>query len=471
MHFKQFYLGCLAHASYLVADEESGVAIVVDPQRDIAQYLAQADRHGLRIEHVFLTHFHADFVAGHLELRERVGAQIHLSAKAQAEYDFVPVREGQALELGQLRLEFLETPGHTSEAISILLFDRARSETQPRAVLTGDTLFVGDVGRPDLSASVGVTARELASLLYDSLHEKLLRLPDATLVWPAHGAGSLCGRQLGAQRVSTIGEQRRDNPALQAMSREAFVELITSDNPDAPPYFAFDAALNRRERATLDAVLRSGLEPLSLQAVLGMEKAGALVLDVREAHAFAGGHLAGSINIPLASHYATWAGSLLDPERGLVLVAEPSREREAATRLGRIGYDTVLGYLEGGLSALDERPELIERLSLVSARALHEQLDCEQAPWLLDVRTAAEWGAGHLRGSVNIPLQRLQSRLLEVPREREIVLLCQTGERSTTAASLLAVAGIRSPRHLVGGVEIWQAMGFELLRARSGQVA
>src|SRR5271167_2861461 len=256
MILKQYYLGCLAHASYLLGDESSATAIIVDPQRDIQQYVVDAEKWGLQIRHVFLTHFHADFVAGHLELRDltaqKKSATIHLGARAQAEYAFVAMKDGDTLEFPGLRLKVLETPGHTIESISILVFDLKKDPTQPYAVLTGDTLFIGDVGRPDLRASLGWSAADLGALLYDSLHNKLLVLPDEVLVYPAHGAGSLCGKKLSSDTVSSLGDQRRLNYALKPTTKEEFVRLIMADQPDAPPYFTYDAILNTRERTTLD---------------------------------------------------------------------------------------------------------------------------------------------------------------------------------------------------------------------------
>src|SRR5277367_5747512 len=283
MFLKQYYLGCLAHASYLIADEASKTAIVIDPQRDIEQYLTDAERIGLTIRYVFLTHFHADFLAGHLELRDRSGAEIRLGAKAKADYKFVPMKDGDTLDLPGLRLQMLETPGHTIESISILVFDPEKDARKPYAVLTGDTLFIGDVGRPDLRASLGWTAEELSGHLYDSLHNKLLPLPDETLVYPAHGAGSLCGKHMSSETVSTLGEQRRFNYALQPMTKEEFTWLVTADQPDAPAYFTYDAVLNTRERPTLDEALRDGLNSLALEQVLEMGDGGAQVLDVRDA--------------------------------------------------------------------------------------------------------------------------------------------------------------------------------------------
>ena len=313
MLFKQFYLNCLAHASYLIGDEETRTAAVVDPQRDIERYLEFAAEHKLQIKHVILTHLHADFIAGHLELRDRAGSTIYLGAKAQAEYRFTPLAEGSVIEFGRVRLKALETPGHTPESISILVYDLERSSVEPYAVLTGDTLFIGDVGRPDLRASLGWSATDLGGLLYDSLQSKLLPLPDASFVYPAHGAGSLCGRAISKETVSTIGDQRRLNYALQPMSKKAFIELVTADQPEAPPYFVYDAVLNSKERPTLDESLERSLKPLALDTVLALQKQGAQILDTRDAEEFGAAHLAGSINIGLGGQYATWAGTMLEP--------------------------------------------------------------------------------------------------------------------------------------------------------------
>src|SRR5271170_4069899 len=350
MILKQYYLGCLAHASYLIGDEASATAIIVDPQRDIHQYLDYAEKSGLQIRHVFLSHFHADFVAGHLELRDRCGAIIHLGSRAQAEYAFGAVKDGDTLDFPGLRLQVLETPGHTIESISILVFDLGKDRAKPYAVLTGDTLFIGDVGRPDLRASLGFTANDLGSHLYDSLHDKLLKLPDETLVYPAHGSGSLCGKNLSSDTVSPLGVQRATNYALQPMTKEEFIRLVIADQPDAPPYFTYDAILNTREHTSLDRNLEQALRPIELDEVLRMGDAGAQILDLRDASEYAKGHLAGSINIGLGGQYATWAGTVLDRSRPIVIIAEPGRDQEAALRLGRIGFDHVKGYMNGGIA-------------------------------------------------------------------------------------------------------------------------
>jgi glyoxylase-like metal-dependent hydrolase (beta-lactamase superfamily II)/rhodanese-related sulfurtransferase len=454
---EQYYLGCLAHASYLIGDEASGEAAVVDPQRDVDQYVEDARRLGLRIRHVFLTHFHADFVAGHLELRDREGAEIHLGARADAEYAFTPMADGDTVELGGVRLEILETPGHSPESISILVHDPAANASAPHAVLTGDTLFIGDVGRPDLRASLGWTAEELGGMLYDSLHDKLLPLPDETLVYPAHGAGSLCGKNLSTDTVSTIGVQRRYNYALQPMSREEFVRVVTADQPDTPEYFTYDAVLNTKERPTLDEALERSLKPLTLDEVLGLREAGAQTLDTRDSAEFAGAHLAGSINIGLDGSYATWSGTVLDRKRPIVIVAEPGREEEAATRLGRIGFDNVAGYLAGGMQALDPRADLVARIERVTAATLAEQLDSSDPPLVLDVRNEDEWRDERIEGSTNQPLGRLEAGLDELPRDRRIVVHCGTGYRSAIGVSLLRRAGFERVDDLVGGLAAWEA--------------
>jgi rhodanese-related sulfurtransferase/glyoxylase-like metal-dependent hydrolase (beta-lactamase superfamily II) len=455
MILKQYYLGCLAHASYLLGDEASHTAIIVDPQRDIQQYLDDAEEFGLQIRHVFLTHFHADFIAGHLELRDHSNATIHLGARAVAEYAFVPMHDGDTLEFPGMRLRILETPGHTIESISILVFDLAKDAAKPYAVLTGDTLFIGDVGRPDLRASLGFSANELGGHLYDSLHNKLLPLPDETLVYPAHGAGSLCGKQLSSDTVSPLGIQRRLNYALQPMSKDEFIALVTADQPDAPQYFTYDAVLNTRERGTLESNLEKVLQPLSLDEVLNLRDTGAQLLDVRDGAEFAKGHLTGSLNIGLGGQYATWAGTLLDREKPIVILAEPGREHEAALRLGRIGFDYVRGFLANGLAALASRPDLISTTERVSPIDFNAELVAD-SPLVLDIRNPREYASKHIPGSINIPLNHLQDRLAEVPRDRRIAVHCAGGYRSSAAASILHQHGITNLIEMTGGLAAWE---------------
>lgn len=456
MILKQYYLGCLAHASYLIADERTKQAVVVDPQRDIEQYLHDAAEGGYAIKYVVLTHFHADFLAGHIELRNRAGAQIVMGARAQAEFDFRAVKDGDEIELGDTRLRFLETPGHTPEGISVLVYDRSRSETVPHAVLTGDTLFIGDVGRPDLLASIGVTADELAEMLYHSL-EKLRGLPDATLVYPAHGAGSMCGKSLSKETVSTIGEQKKFNYALQPMSLDEFRKLVTADQPEAPDYFVYDAIKNRQERPDLEATLRSSLKPLSVDHVLRLKNQGAEVVDVRDGADFEGAHVAGSINIGLHGKYATWCGSILSHDKPIVVIAEPGDVEEAVMRLGRIGFDNVAGYLRDGMVALETRTDLVRVIPRVTAQALAEQLSESPAPVVIDVRSEKEWSSGHLECSRNIPLTHLRERMAEVPKDVPVVVHCEGGYRSAMGTSLLAEAGRTNVSDLVGGIKAWIA--------------
>jgi hydroxyacylglutathione hydrolase len=454
---EQFYLRCLAHASYLIGDRSSKTAIIVDPQRDVEIYIEAARRHGLDIRGVFLTHFHADFLAGHLELRNLTGATIYLGAKARAEYAFTPLADGESLSLGRVRLQVLETPGHTIESVSIVVYDLDKDPDHPYAVLTGDTLFIGDVGRPDLRAVVGWAPSVLARMLYHSLHDKLLKLPDATLIYPAHGAGSLCGRNLSPETVSTLGDQRRMNYALRHMDEDAFVRLVTVDQPDAPDYFSYDAVLNTREHPTLDDALKRGLKPLTPEAVLALQNAGAQVLDARDPSEFAQAHLRDSINIGLAGRFATWAGTILDGKHPIIIVAEPTREIEAALRLGRIGFDVVAGYLEGGINALEDREDLIQQTRRVSSDEARAILSERHQPLVLDVRTPREWESGHIEPSVNIPLNHLIERMAEVPRNRKIIVLCEGGYRSSIAASLLQQHNFTDLVELAGGIAGWEA--------------
>jgi hydroxyacylglutathione hydrolase len=419
-------LPCLAHASYIVGDESTGTAALIDPQRDTDQYLAFAAEHALTIKHVFLTHLHADFVAGHLELRDRAGAAIYLGAAAKAQYAFTPMCDGATLEFGRVRLQVLETPGHTPESISILVFDLNKSGAHPQAVRTGDTLFIGDVGRPDLRAALGCSATQLGGMLFDSLPTKLLGLPDESLVYPVHGAGSLCGKSLSKETVTTLGEQRRSNYALQPMSKEEFIQVVTADQPDAREYLTYDAVLNSEERATLDEAL-ARISPLPLSRVLELQAQRAQILDTRDAAEFASRHLACSINIGLGGQYATWAGTVLDREHPIVIIADPGREKEAVTRLGRIGFDHVAGYLQEGLLSLRSRPDLTARTKRPSAPFAAELLASPEPPLAIDVRTPRERDRKFIAASVGIPLNHLTENLEKLPRNRSLLVYCAGG--------------------------------------------
>lgn len=469
MYFKQFYLGCLAHASYLIADEESKTAAVVDPQRDIEQYLSEADAQGCKIKYVFLTHFHADFLAGHLELKDKLGASIMIGARGRADYEFKACRDGDKIELGPaVSIEILETPGHTPEGVSLLVYDLKKDKNKPWAVLTGDTLFVGDVGRPDLLASVGMTAEELAAMLYDSLHNKLMKLPDETLVYPAHGAGSMCGKNLGKESFSTIGEQKKLNYALNISNKEDFIKTLSSDQPEAPAYFIMNATLNKQERQMLHDHMPKALTALSIEELCRMHKEGAQVLDTRSPSEYAKGHLSGSYNIGLSGNYASWAGTVLDHKAPIIIIANAGKEEEAALRLGRIGYDNVVGYLDGGPPAFLFRTELVTSFDRLSAQELNSALKSASPPHVLDVRTEAEWKGKHIEGSINIPLNQLNKRLAELPREGRLVVHCLGGYRSMIATSILAANGFGNLSDLAGGINSWLESSMPVVQETAG---
>lgn len=459
MILQQFYLPCLSHASYVVADEATRAAFVVDPQRDVERYLEFARERGLTIEGVILTHFHADFVAGHLELAARVGARIYLGARAQPAFAHAALADGERIERGALSITALATPGHTPEGICLLVADAGT----PRALLTGDTLFIGDVGRPDLMASRGVSAEQLARALWKSLRERILPLPDDIVVYPAHGAGSACGKNMSKDLSATLGAQKAVNWALRATDEDAFVRELTSDQPAAPAYFGYDAALNREQRPTLEQSLALALAPLPLARVLELAAPAAkpepaLVLDTREPDAFAAGHLAGSLNIGLSGKYASWAGALVSPQRPIVLVCAPGQERESALRLGRIGYDRVLGFLDGGIGALAARPDLVRRTERRDAVAFELERRLPGSA-VLDVRERGERPAGSIANSLHIPLGELARRAHELPRDRRLLVHCAGGYRSMIAASVLEAAGLTNVADLVGGFGAWKAAG------------
>jgi len=449
MHFEQFYLGCLAHASYMLASD--GEAVVVDPQRDVEIYLQAAEANKASIRHIFETHLHADFVSGHRELAARTGAKIYIGARAEAQFPHVAVRDGFALQVGRISINALETPGHTPESICLVITDQEKL-AEPWAVLTGDTLFLGDVGRPDLSKQY--SPAQLAGMLYDSVHNKLLKLADNVLVYPAHGAGSLCGRNMRAERVSTIGTERLTNYALQIKSREEFVEQLTSNLPARPEYFLQDAEINRTGAAALsDLPQLSSVEPAELKTLLAE---GGMALDVRPGELFAAGHVPGSVNIALSGQFASWAGALLGLSARPVLIAEsPEKVSEARMRLARIGLEDARGYLKGGVSAWSEAGLPLPVLPQISVDALAEQLRGGVLQ-VLDVRREQEWEAGHIQGASWWPLDNFKVAPPEVDRDVAIAVHCQGGYRSMIACSLLQRAGFPNVVNVVGGFEAWQ---------------
>ena len=453
MLIERFYLNCLSHASYMVADESTKTAAIIDPQRDIEIYLNAAQAKGLAIKYVLLTHFHADFVAGHLELRESTGAQVVLGSKAKAEFPSLPVGEDQSIEFGAVRLTALQTPGHTPDAITILAFDKSKSDDEPVAAFTGDTLFIGDVGRPDLLGSLGFKPEDLGEMLYHSI-EKIKQLPDDTLVYPAHGAGSLCGKSLGTETYSTIGQQKKLNYALQPMSKQEFIKLVLADQPFAPAYFVHDAIMNRKNHSTLTDSLQSAHRALSLAEVLQAQTAGTQILDTRDPNEFSNGHLRGAINVGIDGTFATWAGSVLKADLPIVVIAAPGREKESIMRLGRIGFDNVRGYLDGGNGALRNSPERTQAFPRTAA----QDVDDIAAPHVvLDVRSASERAGGAIEGSLHIPLNELPKRFNEVPKSKRVVIHCAGGYRSAVAASILQQNGFDDVTDIVGGFKAWAA--------------
>jgi hydroxyacylglutathione hydrolase len=459
MYFEQFYLGCLAHASYMLASQ--GEAVVVDPQRDVELYLKAAADHGVTIRHIFESHLHADFVSGHRELAARTGATIYMGAQAGATFPHVPVRDGFQLKFGQASIRVLETPGHTSESICMVVTDDEKS-AEPWAVLTGDTLFIGDVGRPDLSPNH--TPTQLAGLLYDSLHQKLMNLADGVLVYPAHGAGSLCGKNMRAERSSTIGTERLTNYALQIKSREEFVRQLTSNLPARPEYFLKDAEINRTGATALSdlAPLRA-IAPSELKLMLS---AGEIALDVRPNEEFAAAHVPGSVNIALGGQFASWAGTVLGLSAHPVLIASSDEQmEEARLRLTRVGIEILSGYLDGGVDSWKQAGLPLSTISLMTPGELDAQLRLH-ALQILDVRREPEWEAAHIDGATWWPLDNFRVSPPELDRDTPIAVHCKGGYRSMIATSLLQRAGFKHVINVTGGLDAWQQANLPTVSAK-----
>ena len=449
MYFEQFYLGCLAHASYVLASD--GEAVVVDPQRDVELYLKGAADHGVTIRHIFETHLHADFVSGHKELAARTGAKIYMGTQAGATFPHVAVGDGFELRFGKASIRVLETPGHTPESICLVVTDHEKS-ADPWAVLTGDTLFIGDVGRPDLSPRH--SPAQLAGLLYDSLHNKLLTLPDTVMVYPAHGAGSLCGKNMRAERSSTIGTERLTNYALQIKSREDFIAQLTSNLPARPEYFAKDAEINRTGAAALSEL--GALRAIAPTELASMLKAGEIALDVRSGDEFATGHVPGSINIALSGQFATWAATVLGLTARPVLIAETEQQiEEARVRLARVGIEVLGGYLAGGVPAWTQAGLPVAKVEQITADWLRERMR-SGAVQVLDVRRASEWDAGHIEGAAWWPLDNFRVSPPEIDDGAPIAVHCKSGYRSMIASSLLLRAGFHNVLNVVGGFDACQ---------------
>jgi hydroxyacylglutathione hydrolase len=452
---EQHYLGCLSQASYLIGDETTGRAVVVDPRRDVAEYIDSATAHGLTIEKVIETHFHADFLSGHLELADATGATIAYGSAAETEFPSDKLAHGERIELGDVVLEIRQTPGHTPESISIVVYENA-DDAEPHAVLTGDALFIGDVGRPDLMSSVGMTAEDLAGQLYDSLHEQLMSLPDATLLYPGHGAGSSCGKNLSSDTFSTIGEQRSTNYAVAPMSKDDFIAVVTDGQTAPPAYFSFDAAKNRENRDILDET--AAPVAMNVAGVIAQQVRGAIVLDTRDPNEFAVGHLVGSVNIGLGGRYAEFAGGVIQPGAPIVLVAEPGVELEAKNRLARIGFDEVVGFLADPPRAFAEHPDAVTQSSRVDAVELSRARAEIEGLQVVDVRQPGETEGGIIDGAITIPLTRLNQELSRLDAARPTVVYCAGGFRSSIAASKMRSAGFADVSDLLGGFVAWESL-------------
>ena len=453
MIFTQHYLSCLSQASYLIGDESSGRAVVVDPRRDIDIYLDEAAEHGLRIERVIETHIHADFLSGHLELAA-TGAVISFGEKAEVEFPIEPLSDGQRISLGEVTFEILSTPGHTPESICVVVYEHPDDEV-PYGVLTGDTLFVGDVGRPDLCESSGISAEELAQLLYRSLHDKLLTLPDATRVFPAHGAGSSCGKQMSSETSSTIGEQRETNYALKKPNVEKFVAAVTEGQSVQPPYFEFAANRNAEVRPLLDE--QDSLPLLEVDDVLKRAKEGAVLLDTRDPVDYASGHLRGAVNVSLNGRFAEWAGSVLSPDRDIVLVGDPAHASESRIRLSRVGFDRVVGQLRDLTAVVVRRQDLVEASSRLSVHQLAGLRDLEPRLQIVDVRGPGEAEEGAIPGAREIPLPALTDSLSKLDKAAPVVVYCASGARSMVAASVLRASGFDDVSDVLGGYGAWDS--------------
>ena len=451
MLFTQYYLDCLSQASYLIGDESTGQAVVVDPRRDVAEYLDDAEAKGLRIVGVINTHFHADFVSGHLELARETGAWIGFGEAASASFPIRPLADGERISLGEVTLEIMATPGHTPESISVLVFEHPDDDTA-YGVLTGDALFIGDVGRPDLLASVGVTADELGRMLYDSVQHKLMSLPDEVRVFPAHGAGSACGKNLSTERQSTIGNQRAFNYACQPMSEEQFLAVVTEGQPSAPGYFVYNATLNKldREVRDIDATVPALTDAEVEQALA----AGAALHDARDVQEFAAGHLRGSVNVPADGRMAETVGMVFTPDQQVVIIAPEGTEQEVATRFARIGFDNVLGYLPDPEAFFLSHQDQVERASRLPAPEADEAAARPDVQ-VVDIRNAGEVAAGMLPGARHIPLAELPARADELDADRPVLLYCAGGWRSSVAASLLRAKGFSDVSDILGGYGAW----------------
>ena len=441
MNFKQFYLGCLAHASYYIGSENE--AAIVDPQRDVQQYLDEAQANGQTIKYIIETHSHADFVSGHVELAAKTGAQIVYGQRAETAFPTLKVADGDRLSVGSVELKFMETPGHTLESITIIATDSNDSDS-PAKMFTGDTLFCGDVGRPDLIGSKGFTSEQMGGMLYDSLREKILKYPEETEVYPAHGAGSLCGKSLSSETWSTLGAQKATNYALKPMSKDEFIKIVASDQPQVPAYFPKSAERNLAGPASIEDLPKP--KELSSDEVSNFD---GIVLDVRTAAEFGAGHVPNAINIGLSGKFATWAGTFIPVGTPLAIAANTNEQvDEAFMRLARVGLETVSGFVL--MSEYDGDVNSIEQTAVTDLRT-------ETDSQFVDVRQPGEYGAGHAHGAINLPLNTLAKNIDKLDPTKPTFVICQSGYRSSLATSLLENAGFKSVCNVAGGTSAWIA--------------
>lgn len=465
MFIKQLYTGCLSEAAYYLEDD--GVAAIVDPLRDIDNYLQIARERNATIQYIFETHFHADFVSGHLDLQKATGAPIVYGPHTETHFPVHVAKDGESFKLGKATIEVLHTPGHTVESTCYLLRDESG---KPHAVFTGDTLFVGEVGRPDLSSG-DMNKEDLASMLYDSLNQKIASLPDDVIVYPAHGPGSNCGKNLGPATSSTIGEEKKSNYALQPQSREAFIQAVTTDLPAAPQYFPITARINKEGYDSLEKIMEQALTPLSIEDFQKwMEKEETIILDTRKAGDFTRQFVPGSISIGLEGRFAEWAGSLLPFDKPIILVTEEGQERESVVRLARVGFSQIHGYLNGGIEAWRKAGEDIDLIIDVEVDELAMDLPYDDHLIAVDVRRETEFGDGHVRGAINIPLNDLTdpASMANIDELQNLYLYCGSGYRSVIAASLMKRQGIHNLRNVLGGFNAIRLQeGIEIVKDNS----
>ncbi len=448
MKFKQFYLGCLSHASYYIGSDAE--AVIIDPQRDVQQYLDEAEANNQKIKYIIETHSHADFVSGHIELAEKSGAEIVYGAKAKTEFPTHKVKDGDELTVGKIKLKFLETPGHTPEGITILAED-TKDTSEPVKMFTGDTMFIGDVGRPDLVGSRGFTADEMGAMLYDSIHEKILPLPDETEVYPAHGAGSLCGKSLSRETWSTLGQQRKMSYALQPMSKEEFIKIVAADQPEVPAYFPKSAAKNLQGATALEDLPKPGA--MTTGEIRDFD---GIVLDVRTGEEFGAAHVPNAINIGLGGQFASWAGTLITIGTAVAIVAENQDQiDEAFMRLARVGIETVKGFIL--INDYTGETKTVEQISVEQAKDATKDSGVQ----FVDVRRVAEHAAGHAPNTINLPLDVLAKEVGNLNPEKPTYVLCQSGYRSSLGTSILENAGFKEIYNVIGGTKAWMDAGLE----------